>query len=69
MVNYIMSTESFNITSEIADNHSPYSKSKRVDVDVLKQRLLEETKKEKKKRTIILYTVLASLGALTILTY
>ena len=69
MVNYIMSTESFNRTSEIAETPSPYSKSKRVDVDVLKQRLLEETKKEKKKRTIILYTVLASLGALTLLTY
>lgn len=69
MVNCIMSTESFNRTSEIAETPSPYSKSKRVDVDVLKQRLLEETKKEKKKRTIILYTVLASLGALTILTY
>ncbi len=69
MVNCYMSTESFNRTSEIAETPSRYSKSKRVDVDVLKQRLLEETKKEKKKRTIILYTVLASLGALTILTY
>ena len=59
-----MSTESFNRTSIISE-----TPKKVVDIDVLKQRLLEETKKEKKKRTIILYTVIASLGALTILTY
>ena len=41
-----MSTESFNRTSEIAETPSPYSKSKRVDVDVLKQRLLEEDRKK-----------------------
>ena len=65
-----MSTESLHRTSEIVETPSQYVETpKRVNVDVLKQRLLEETKKEKKKRTIILYTVLASLGALTILTY
>ena len=42
---------------------------KRVNVDVLKQRLLEEKKKEKVKRTIILSSVIVSLGALTMLTY
>ena len=42
---------------------------KRVNVDVLKQRLIEEKKKEKVKRTIILSSVVVSLGALTLLTY
>jgi len=43
--------------------------SKRVNIDVLKQRLYEEKKKEKVKRTIILSSVIVSLGALTMLTY
>ena len=43
--------------------------SKRVNIDTLKQRLYEEKKKEKVKRTIILSSVIVSLGALTILTY
>jgi len=42
---------------------------KRVNVDVLKQKLLEESKKEKQKRSIILYSIVVSLGVLTILTY
>ncbi len=58
-----MSTESFNRTSDVMET------PKRVDVDVLKQRLLEEQKKEKTKRTIIIYTILISLGALTMLSY
>ena len=41
----------------------------RVNVDVLKQRLIEQKRKEKVKRTIILSTVVVSLGALTVLTY
>jgi len=65
-----MSTESFNRTSEIIETPSYISKTpKRVDVGVLKQRLLEEKKKEKVKRTIILSSVVVSLGALTFLTY
>ena len=65
-----MSTESFNRTSEIIETPSNISEtSKRVDVGVLKQRLLEEKKKEKVKRTIILSSVIVSLGALTLLTY
>ncbi len=65
-----MSTESFNRTSEIIETPSDISKTqKRVDVGVLKQRLLEEKKKEKVKRTIILSSVVVSLGALTLLTY
>ncbi len=65
-----MSTESLNRTSEIIETPSDISKTqKRVDVGVLKQRLLEEKKKEKVKRTIILSSVVVSLGALTLLTY
>ena len=43
--------------------------SKRVNIEVLKQRLYEEKKKEKVKRTIILSSVIVSIGALTMLTY
>ena len=43
--------------------------AKRVNIDVLKQRLYEEKKKEKVKRTIIISSVIVSLGALTMLTY
>ena len=68
-----MSTESLHRTSEIVETPSQYSQyvetPKRVNVDVLKQRLLEEKKKEKVKRTIILSSVIVSLGALTMLTY
>ena len=65
-----MSTESLNRTSEIEETPSQYVENpKRVNVDVLKQRLLEEKKKEKVKRTIILSSVIVSLGALTMLTY
>ena len=41
----------------------------RVNVDVLKQRLIEQQRKDRVKRTIILSTVVVSLGALTVLTY
>ena len=58
-----MSTESFNRTSDVVET------PRRVDVDVLKQRLLEEQKKEKTKRTVIIYSILISLGALTMLSY
>ena len=65
-----MSTESLNRTSEIVETPSQYTETpKRVNVDVLKQRLIEEKKKEKVKRTIILSSVVVSLGALTLLTY
>ena len=65
-----MSTESLNRISEIVETPSQYVEApKRVNVDVLKQRLLEEKKKEKVKRTIILSSVIVSLGALTMLTY
>ena len=65
-----MSTESFNRTSVVIETPSQHVENpKRVNVDVLKQRLLEEKKKEKVKRTIILSSVIVSLGALTMLTY
>ena len=65
-----MSTEILNRTSEIVETPSQYVEApKRVNVDVLKQRLLEEKKKEKVKRTKILSSVIVSLGALTMLTY
>ena len=57
-----MSTESFNRTSDVIE-------TPRVNVDVLKQRLLLKRKKEKIKKTIIFSTVCVSLGALTFLTY
>jgi len=55
-----MSTESLNRTSNII-------KTPRVNVDVLKQKIIEEKKKEKVKRTVILSTVCVSLGVLTYL--
>ena len=68
-----MSTESLNRTSDIIETPRKLIKDvlkrKRVNVEVLKQRLLKEKKKEKVKRTIILSSVLVSLGALTLLTY
>ena len=65
-----MSTEGFNRTTEIIETPSYIVETpKRVNVDVLKQRLIEEKKKEKVKRTIILSSVVVSLGALTLLTY
>ena len=65
-----MSTESLNRTSEIVETPSQYVETpKRVNVDVLKQRLIVEKKREKVKRTIIVSSVVASLGVLTFLTY
>ena len=57
-----MSTESLNRTSDIIE-------TPRVNVDVLKQRLIVQKKKDKIKRTILFSTICVSLGALTLLTY
>jgi hypothetical protein len=57
-----MSIESLNRTSDVIE-------TPRVNVDVLKQKLLEEQKKEKVKRTIIFYIVIVFLVALTMFTY
>ena len=60
MFNRSMSTESLNRTSDVIE-------TPRVNVDVLKQRIIEQKKKEKVKRTDILSTVCVSLGVLTLL--
>ena len=63
-----MSTESLNRTSDVAKDPSLVINT-RVNVDVLKQRIIDQKKKDKFKRTIIFSTVCVSLGALTFLTY
>ena len=64
-----MSTESLNRTSDIVGTPSQSIETPKVNVDVLKQRLIEQKKKDRVKRTIIFSTVCVSLGALTLLTY
>ena len=64
-----MSIESLNRTSDIVGTPSQLTETPRVNVDVLKQRLIEQKKKDRVKRTIIFSTVCVSLGALTLLTY
>ena len=64
-----MSTESLNRTSDIIEIPSQLIETPKVNVDVLKQRLIEQKKKDRFKRTIIFSTVCVSLGALTLLTY
>ena len=54
-----MSTESFNRTSNVIE-------TPRVNVDVIKQRIIEQKKKNKVKRTVIFSTVCVSLGVLTL---
>ena len=56
----LMSTESLNRTSVVIE-------TPRVNVDVLKQRLAVQKRKDKLKKTIIFSTVCVSLGALTLL--
>ena len=62
-----MSTESLNRTSHVIGTPSQSIETTRVNVDVLKQRLIEQKKKDRVKRTIIFSTVCVSLGALTFL--
>ena len=61
-----MSTESLNRTSDVIENPSQVINT-RVNVDVLKQRIILQRKKDKIKRTIILSSVVVSLSALTFL--
>ena len=61
-----MSTESLKRTSDVAKDPSLVINT-RVNVDVLKQRIIDQKKKDKFKRTIIFSTVCVSLGALTLL--
>jgi hypothetical protein len=61
-----MSIESLNRTSNVIEDPK-VDVNPRVNVDVLKQRIIDQKKKDKFKRTIIFSTVCVSLGALTIL--
>ena len=61
-----MSTESLNRTSNVIKNPSQVI-SERVNVDVLKQRIIDQKKKQKVKRTVIFSTLCVSLGVLTLL--
>ena len=65
-----MKNEGLNRTPDVVEDSTRETEAPlRVNVDVLKQRLIEQKRKEKVKRTIILSTVVVSLGALTVLTY
>ena len=55
-----MSTESIDRTTDVIE-------TPKVNVEVLKQRIIDQKKKNKFKRTIIFSTVCVSLGALTLL--
>ena len=68
MVNYVMSMESLNRTSDVVQTPSEIGDTPtRVNVDVLKQRIIDQKKKDKVKRTVIFSTVCVSLGVLTLL--
>ena len=68
--NTLMNNEGLKRTSNVVEDPTRETEAPlRVNVDVLKQRLIEQKRKEKVKRTIILSTVVVSLGALTVLTY
>ena len=65
-----MNNEGLNRTSNVVSDPTQEMKTPlRVNVDVLKQRLIKQKRKDRVKRTIILSTVVVSLGALTVLTY
>ena len=63
-----MSMESLNRTSDVVQTPSEIGDTPtRVNVDVLKQRIIDQKKKDKVKRTVIFSTVCVSLGVLTLL--
>ena len=62
-----MSTESLNRTSGVDKDPSLQAINTKVNIGVLKQRLIDQKKKERVKRTIIFSSVCVSLGVLTIL--
>ena len=65
-----MNNEGLNRTSHVVEDPTQKTEAPlRVNVYVLKQRLIQQKRKEKVKRTIILSTVVVSLSALTVLTY
>ena len=63
-----MSTESLNRTSDVVQTPSQIGDTPvRVNVDVLKQRIIDQKKKDKFKRNIIFSSVCVSIGVLTII--
>ena len=63
-----MSMESLNRTSDVIQAPSQIGETPiRVNVDVLKQRIIDQKKKDKFKRNIIVSSVCVSIGVLTIL--
>ena len=63
-----MSMESLNRTSDVIEAPSQIGETPiRVNVDVLKQRIIDQKKKDKFKRNIIVSSVCVSIGVLTIL--
>ena len=67
-----MSTESLNRTSHVSEDPKVVEDSNvvvtpRVNVDVLKQRIIDQKKKDKFKRNIIFSGVCVSIGVITIL--
>ena len=63
-----MSTESLNRTSDVIETPSQIGETPiRVNVDVLKQRIIDQKKKDKFKRNIIVSGVCVSIGVLTFL--
>ena len=68
--NTLMNNEGLDRTSNVVEDPTQENEAPlRVNVDVLKQRLIKQKRQDKVKRTIILSTVVVSLGALTVLTY
>ena len=65
-----MFLKSVNRTSNVDETPSiAIGTSKKVNVDVLKQRLIEQKKKDRVRKTIIFSTVFVSIGAISLLTY
>ena len=63
-----MSMESLNRTSDVVQTPSQIGDTPiRVNVDVLKQRIIDQKKKDNFKRNIIVSSVCVSIGVLTIL--
>ena len=63
-----MSMESLNRTSDVIETPSQIGDTPvRVNVDVLKQRIIDQKKKDKFKRNIIFSGVCVSIGVITIL--
>ena len=68
MVYCAMSMESLNRTSDVVETPSQIGDTPvRVNVDVLKQRIIDQKKKDKFKRNIIVSSLCVSIGVLTIL--